>query len=332
MINTVAVIGGSGFVGRATVERLARLGKQVIVLCRNSERAKYLKPMGNVGQITLVAGNALDEAVLDSVIRPADAVVNLVGILAEGGGQRFDELRAQLPERFGALATKHGLQSVVHVSAIGADEQALAHYSQSKGLGERQVTEAFKNATIIRPSILFGPEDKFFNFFAGIARLAPALPLIGGGHTRFQPVYVCDAAEAIVAALSDTSSVGRTYEIGGPETYSFRELMDIMLGVIKRRRLLLPVPFWATAMDGAFIETSLNVLAKFAGTIVPAPPITQDQVRLLRSDNVVSGDMPGLAELGITPTALDVILPTYLARYRRGGSKKDELSASVSRH
>jgi NADH dehydrogenase len=288
--------------------------------------------MGDVGQVIPVAANIRDEASVAAAIAGSDAVINLIGILYERGRQTFDAVHTEGAARIARVATSDGIDRLVHVSAIGADEQALAHYSQSKGLGERQVTEAFKNATIIRPSILFGPEDKFFNFFAGIARLAPALPLIGGGHTRFQPVYVCDAAEAIVAALSDTSSVGRTYEIGGPETYSFRELMDIMLGVIKRRRLLLPVPFWATAMDGAFIETSLNVLAKFAGTIVPAPPITQDQVRLLRSDNVVSGDMPGLAELGITPTALDVILPTYLARYRRGGSKKDELSASVSRH
>lgn len=330
-LGVVTVFGGAGFLGRYVVRALVRKGARVRVVCRRSDEALRCKPMGDVGQVIPVAANIRDEASVAAAIAGSDAVINLIGILYERGRQTFDAVHTEGAARIARVAAGDGIDRLVHVSAIGADEQALAHYSRSKGLGERHVREAFKNATIIRPSILFGPEDKFFNFFAGIARLAPVLPLIGGGHTRFQPVYVCDAAEAIVAALSDTSSVGQTYEIGGPERYSFRELMDIMLGVIKRRRLLLPVPFWATAMEGAFIETTLNVLAIFAGTIVPAPPITQDQVRLLRSDNVVSGDMPGLAELGITPTALDVILPTYLARYRRGGGKKEELSASVSR-
>jgi NADH dehydrogenase len=217
------------------------------------------------------------------------------------------------------------------VSALGADPLADALYARSKGKGEQDVREAFKNATIVRPSVLFGPEDNFFNFFAGIARISPALPLIGGGHTRFQPIYVCDAAEAVVTAITNDDTAGQTYEIGGPKIYSFRELMTVMLGQIERRRLLLPVPFWATAIEGAVIETIMNFLAKIVGSLVPAPPITRDQVRLLRKDNVVSGELPGLSELGIQATALEVILPTYLARYRRGGRKKTNGTPSVSR-
>ena len=313
MINTVAVIGGSGFVGRATVERLARAGKQVIVLCRNSERAKYLKPMGNVGQITLVAGNALDEAVLDSVIRPADAVVNLVGILAEGGGQRFDELQAQLPERIGALATKHGLQSVVHVSAIGADSQSPSNYAKSKAAGEAGLRKAYSPAVILRPSIVFGPRDDFFNRFAAMAMIAPALPLPGGGKMRMQPVYVEDVVGAIMAGLGlgagklAKSPEGKIFELGGPDIFSFRQLMEITLLQIQRRRLLLSVPFFA-----------LSCGAAVAG-LLPNAPITLDQVRLLKRDNVVDKAALTLADLGITATCVDAVLPTYLERYRPGG-------------
>jgi NADH dehydrogenase len=313
MINTVAVIGGSGFVGRATVERLARAGKQVIVLCRNSERAKYLKPMGNVGQITLVAGNALDEAVLESVIRPADAVVNLVGILAEGGGQRFDALQAELPARIGALAAKHDVQSLVHVSAIGADRNSPSHYAKSKAAGEAGLHKAFASAVILRPSIVFGPRDDFFNRFAAMAMIAPALPLPGGGKMRMQPVYVEDVVGAIMAGLGlaggklAKSPEGKIFELGGPDMFSFRQLMEITLLHIQRRRLLLPVPFFA-----------LSCGAAFAG-LLPNAPITLDQVRLLKNDNIVGKKALTLADLGITPTCVDAVLPTYLERYRPGG-------------
>ena len=313
MIKTVAVIGGSGFVGRATVERLARAGKQVIVLCRNSERAKYLKPMGNVGQITLVAGNALDDAVLESVIRPVDAVVNLVGILAEGGGQRFDVLQAELPARIGALATKHDVKSLVHVSAIGADLKSPSHYAKSKAAGEAGLRKAYASAVILRPSIVFGPRDDFFNRFAAMAMIAPALPLPGGGKMRMQPVYVEDVVGAIMAGLGlaggklAKSPEGKIFELGGPDMFSFRQLMEITLLHIQRHRLLLPVPFFA-----------LSCGAAFAG-LLPNAPITLDQVRLLKYDNIVDKEALTLADLSITPTCVDAVLPTYLERYRSGG-------------
>lgn len=330
-LGVVTVFGGAGFLGRYVVRALVRKGARVRVVCRRPDEALRCKPMGDVGQVVPVAANIRDDASVTAAIAGSDAVINLIGILFERGRQDFDAIHAEGAARIARVAASEGVGRLIHISSIGADPQAEANYARTKGQGEQAVREAFKDATILRPSILFGPEDKFFNFFAGIARLVPALPLIGGGHTRFQPVYVCDAAEAIVTALSRTDAVGKTFEIGGPQSYSFRELMEMMLSIIERRRFLIPVPFWLTAIEGAVVETSLNILAKIAGTIVPAPPITQDQVRLLRMDNVASGELPGLAELGITPTGLDVILPTYLARYRRGGSKKEEVSPSISR-
>lgn len=330
-LGVVTVFGGTGFLGRYVVRALVRKGARVRVVCRRSDEALRCKPMGDVGQVVPVAANVRDDTSVASAISGSTAVINLIGILYERGHQTFDAVHAEGAARVARVAAAEGVDRLVHVSAIGADPQAEARYAQSKGTGEQNVRDAFPNATIVRPSILFGPEDSFFNFFAGIARLVPALPLIGGGHTKFQPIYVCDAAEAIVTALGNTSAIGKTYEIGGPKCYSFRELMDVMLGVIERRRLLVPVPFWATAIEGAVIETAMNVLAKIGGTIVPAPPITHDQVRLLRNDNIASGDLPGLNELGISPTALEAILPTYLARYRRGGSKKEDSSPSTAK-
>ena len=230
MINTVTVVGGSGFVGRATVERLARAGKQVIVLCRNSERAKFLKPMGNVGQITVVAGNVLDDAVLAKVIAPSDAVVNLIGILAEVSGQRFDRLQGELPARIGEMAAAHGVKSIVHISAIGASDNSPSYYAKSKAAGEVGLRKVFTSAVILRPSIVFGPRDDFFNRFASLAMTAPALPLPGGGRMLMQPVYVEDVASAIMASIGfgdaklAKSPKGKLYELGGPEIFSFRRI------------------------------------------------------------------------------------------------------------
>ena len=313
MIKTVTVIGGSGFVGRATVERLARLGTRVIVLCRNAERAKFLKPMGGVGQITLVAGNADDEDMLDRAIAPADAVVNLVGILAEGRGQRFDSLQGILPGRIGAAAVRHNLKAVVHVSAIGADAASPSAYARSKAAGETGLKKEFPMAVILRPSIIFGPRDDFFNRFAGMALLAPALPLPGGGKMLMQPVYVEDVAQAIIAglglsdALLKTEPAGKIYEVGGPDVYNFRQLMEMTLDHIERKRALLPVPFVLMSCGAAF------------ASLLPNPPVTLDQLRLLKLDNVVSPKAFGLADLGIIATSAEAVLPTYLDRYRPGG-------------
>ncbi len=318
MINTVAVIGGSGFVGRAVIEKLAQAGKQIIVLCRNSDRAKFLKPMGRIGQITIVAGDALDDAALSRVMAPADAVVNTVGILAESGAQRFDRLQGELPGRIGALAAQYDHQAVVHISAIGADASSASRYAQSKAAGEAGLKAAFPNAVILRPSIVFGPRDSFFNRFATMAQIAPALPLPGGGHMRMQPVYVEDVASAVIAGLGlaglgfagkklKKSPEGCIYELGGPEICSFRQLMELTLKYSQRRRLLIPVPF-----------SALKIGAAVAG-LLPNPPLTTDQLRLLRLDNIVGKGALTLDDLGITATAIDAVVPGYLARYRPGG-------------
>jgi len=311
MINTVAVIGGSGFLGRATVEQLARAGKRVIVLCRNAERAKYLKPMGDVGQITIIAGNAMDAQTLDHVIASADAVVNLVGILAEGGGQRFDTLQGELPGLIGAAATRHGLEALVHVSAIGADADSASRYARSKAAGEAAVKKAYPASVVLRPSVIFGPRDDFFNRFASMAMIAPALPLPGGGGMKMQPVYVDDVARAIVVALgiagSQFSPVGKIYELGGPDIYSFKELMAMTLRHSERRRVLVPVPFRLLAFGAIF------------ASLLPNPPITRDQLKLLKQDNVVAERASGLADLGIVATSVESVLPSYLDRYRPRG-------------
>jgi uncharacterized protein YbjT (DUF2867 family) len=311
MINAVAVIGGSGFLGRATVEQLARAGKRVIVLCRNAERAKYLKPMGDVGQITIIAGNAMDARTLDQVIASADAVVNLVGILAEGGGQRFDKVQGELPGLIGAAATRHRLEALVHVSAIGADAESASRYARSKAAGEAAVKKAYPASVVLRPSVIFGPRDDFFNRFASMAMIAPALPLPGGGGMKMQPVYVDDVARAIVVALGvarpQLSPAGKTYELGGPDIFSFKQLMAMTLRHSERRRALVPVPFGLLSFGAAF-----------AG-LLPNPPITRDQVKLLKQDNVVAKRASGLADFGIVATSVESVLPSYLDRYRPRG-------------
>jgi len=321
MDRTVAVIGGSGFVGRAIVEMLAREGARVIVLCRNAERAKFLKTMGVVGQVTPVAGNALSDEDLERVMATADSVVNLVGILAEGGSQRFSTLQGELPGRIGAVAAKLGMTSVVHVSAIGASADSNSSYARSKAAGEAALHAAFPGAVILRPSIIFGPRDSFFNRFAGLAMLAPGLPLPGGGRMKMQPVYVGDVVDAVAVGLgfrnmpkggktADAgagSVAGGVFELGGTDIFTFRELMEITLDAIGRRRLLVPVPLAAMSL-GAMITG-----------LLPNPPLTMDQVRLLAVDNVVSDDARGLVDLGIAPTSVDAIIPGYLSCFRPGG-------------
>ena len=313
MIQTVAVIGGSGFVGRATIEKLAQAGKQIIVLCRNSDRAKFLKPMGRVGQITIVAGNALDETALEAVLASADAVVNLVGILAESGAQKFNPLQAELPKQIGQIAARHQHQAVVHLSAIGADTESASQYAQTKAFGEAGLKAAFPAAVILRPSVIFGPRDKFFNRFAAMAQIAPALPLPGGGHVQMQPVYVQDVALAILVGLGlggadlKKRPEGRIYELGGPDVFSFRQLMALTLEYSQRRRLLVPVPFAALAVGARVAE------------LLPNPPLTTDQLRLLKLDNVVDKGALTLDDLGIVATCIDAVVPSYMARYRPGG-------------
>ena len=303
----VTVFGGSGFLGRYLVAALAKRGFLVRVAVRRPDEALFLKPAGDVGQITPVAANIRNRRSVEAAVEGAWAAVNLVGLLYEGGRQRFQAVHVDGARSAAAAAHAAGAERFIQVSAIGADPGSSANYARTKALGETAVQESFPGATIVRPSILFGPEDDFFNRFAAMARVLPALPLVGGGHTRFQPAYVADVAQAIVRMLEDPATRGRTYELGGPKAYSFKQLLEIMLKEIGRKRLLLPLPFPLARIEAAFLE------------LLPVPPLTRDQVRLLERDNVVMPGVLGFAELGIRPTAMELVLPTYLARYRPGG-------------
>jgi NADH dehydrogenase len=306
----VTVFGGSGFIGRYVVRRLAREGWQVRVAVRRPDEALFLKTAGHVGQVTPVAANVRDQDSVRAAVAGASAVVNLVGILFQAGPQRFDAVHAQGAGNIAAAAASAGVRALAHVSAIGADPQSAASYGRSKAAGEAAVTRTFPAATIVRPSIVFGPEDSFFNRFARMALLSPVLPLIGGGTTRFQPVYVLDVAEALARAIEDPAAhAGKTYELGGPRIYSFRELMGLMLDEIGRKRCLCSLPFALATLQGAVLQSIPYI----------TPPLTADQVKLLKRDNVVGPQALGFKELGITPTALEPILPTYLDRYRPHG-------------
>lgn len=305
---TATVFGGSGFVGRYTVGELARRGYRVRVAVRRPDRALFLKPLGDVGQITPVTANIRDDASVADALAGADVAINLVGVLYEAGAQRFQAVHDEGAGRIARAAAAAGVERLVHLSAIGAAPEAEAEYARSKAAGEAAMRDAFPGAAIVRPSIVFGVEDDFLNRFAWIARLAPALPLIGGGATRFQPVYVGDVADGIARILDDAGTAGTTYEFGGPEILSFRELMQYLLAQIGRRRLLLPVPGALAMLPARIMELS------------PLPPLlTRDQIRMLAVDNVAGPDAPGLAALGIAATPLDAVAPGYLARYRRAG-------------
>lgn len=303
----VTIFGGSGFLGRHIVRALANEGWRVRVAVRRPNTAHFLRPMGRVGQVQLLKTNVLDEAAVDAAVRGADAVINLVGILSQSGSQRFEALHTQAADRIAKAAAAHGVARVLHVSALGASANSPSIYARSKAEGEARVRDAFPQATIFRPSILFGPEDDFFNRFAWLARLSPVLPLIGGGHTRFQPVYVGDVARAALQVLSDPSTAGKTYELGGPEIMTMKQVMQLVLKQAHRRRLLLPVPFALARIQSAVLG------------LLPKPLLTLDQVRLLESDNVVSEGALTLRDLGIIPEAAEAILPTYLWRFRKTG-------------
>ena len=304
---TIAVIGGTGFVGRAIVEKLAATGARILILARNTERAKSLKVFGAVGQICAVAGNALNDDDLARIIEPADMVVNLIGILAPSGRQKFETLQAELPGRIGKMATMKGVKNIVHISAIGASLKSPSLYARTKAEGERALLRQFPSAVVLRPSVIFGPGDGLFARFGQMAMLAPALPLVGGGRNRMQPVYVGDVADSVVVALTGKATHGQIYQLGGPQIYSFAELMRFVLNATERRRMLVSVPF------------SLMAIPAFFAGLLPNPPVTSDQLKLLKTDNICAKSALGLAELGITPTAIEAIVPEYLAAFRPGG-------------
>ena len=299
----VTVFGGAGFIGRYVVQRLAEQGAIIRVPSRHTARALFLKPLGGVGQINVEAWNPSAASEVERLLTGADIAVNLVGILFESRSGDFERLQARFPGEVGAAAARLGLERVVHLSAIGADPNSKAAYGRTKAAGEAALQASFPQATILRPSIVFGPEDNFFNRFARMSQLSPVLPLIGGGRTRFQPVYVGDVADAVVAALGRPETAGRTYELGGPAIYSFKELLAYLLRVTGRRRLLVNLPFGLASLQAKLLQ------------FLPEPPLTPDQVVMLERDNVVSAGAAGLAELGLQPTPLEVIVPQYLKTY-----------------
>ncbi len=301
------VFGATGFIGRYVVQALAQAGWRVRVATRDPGRALFLRPYGVVGQVTPHFANIRDDATVAAAVDGADLVVNLVGILFEGGRQKMSAVHDEGAGRVARAAAAAGVGRLVHVSAIGADAGSPSVYARTKAAGEAAVRAAFPAATILRPSIVFGAEDAFFNRFAAMAGMSPALPLIGGGKTRFQPVYVGDVRDAVIAAAEREDVAGRVFELGGPGVYSFRELMALTLEFSGRRRALVTVP-WGVA----------RLQARVAG-LLPNPPLTADQVTLLARDNVVGADAATLADLGIEASALEAIVPTYLARFRPGG-------------
>lgn len=303
------VFGGSGFVGRYIVKRLAQRGYIVRVGVRDPDRANFLKPMGNLGQIVPMAASVRDDASVAALVAGAEVVVNCVGILYETGSQTFQALHAEAPGRIGRAAAAAGARHVVHVSAIGADAASPSIYARTKAEGEAALRAAFPAAVVLRPSIVFGPEDDFFNQFAALAQVLPALPLFGGGTTRFQPVYVGDVADAAMAALNRAEAAGNTYELGGPRIYTFREILEFILRTTGRKRFLISIPYSVGAVQARLFE------------LLPKPLLTRDQLILLQRDNVVSPGALTLADLGITPKAVEAIVPTYLARFRRGGPR-----------
>src|SRR5437899_31771 len=307
----VTVFGGSGFLGRSVVRALAKRDYRIRVAVRRPELAGHLQPLGRVGQIHAVQANLRYPASVEAAMRDSDVAINLVGILAEGGAQSFDAVQARGAATVAKAASAVGAQ-MVHVSAIGADENSLSGYGRSKAAGEKAVLAAVPSATIFRPSVVFGPEDQFTNRFAALARISPVLPLIGGGVTKMQPVYVGDVATAVADAVDGKTKPGATYEVGGPEVLTMREIMELILAITERRRMLISLPFGLAKLQALFLQFAPGALK-----------LTPDQVVLLRTDNVVSRAAKAagltLEGLGIAADSLEAIAPQYLWRFRKAG-------------
>jgi uncharacterized protein YbjT (DUF2867 family) len=307
----VTVFGGSGFLGRNVVRALCKRDYRVRVAVRRPELAGHLQPLGRVGQIHAVQANVRYPASVEAAMRDSHVAINLVGILAKSGAQTFDAVQARGAETIAKVAAAAGA-GMVHVSAIGANDRSSSQYARTKAAGEKAVLAALPSATIMRPSVLFGPEDQFTNRFAGLARLSPALPLIGGGATRMQPVYVGDVATAIADAVDGKAKAGATYELGGPEVLTMREIMETILEITDRDRMLVSLPFGLARLQSVFLQFAPGALK-----------LTPDQVELLRGDNVVSQAAKSagltLEGLGITPDSMEAVAPNYLWRFRPAG-------------
>jgi uncharacterized protein YbjT (DUF2867 family) len=310
--SVATVFGGSGFIGRYIVKRLTHKGFVVRVAVRDTERALFLKPMGAVGQVVPLYASLTNQATVHRAVDGADLVVNTVGILAEQRSGDFQRIHSEGAGLVAKLSAEAGVARLVHISAIGANPNAASRYAASKGVGEALVREAFPGATILRPSLVFGPEDHLFNRFAGMARLLPFMPVICG-DTQFQPVYVGDVADAVMAALGRSDTAGATYELGGPQVWRFRELLAYVLKETGRRRPMVDIPMGLARIQARVME------------MVPGKPLTRDQLLMLASDNIVGPDMPGLKELGVVPTPVELVVPTYLRRFQPGGGRRPVL-------
>lgn len=315
----VTVFGGSGFIGTYLVQKLARAGYRVRVAVRRPDLAGHVRPLGAVGQVQPIQANLRYPDSVRRAVEGADIVVNLTGVLAEAGKQKFRAVHTMGAKTVAEAAAQAGVSTLVHMSALGADKEAASAYARSKALGEEEVMKAFPKAVIVRPSIVFGPDDGFFNLFGTMARLSPVLPLIGG-DTKFQPVYVGDVAEALFRAATGQVKTGQTYELGGPETETMKQLLQRLLKVIGRKRILLPIPFGLASLMGSVLG------------LLPWKILTRDQVTQLQSDNVVSSQAVrqkrDIDAFGIEPAAMDAILPTYLWRFRKHGQFETKKTGS----
>lgn len=306
-MRTVTIFGGSGFIGRYLVQKFADKGDLIRVVIRNPIAANFLKPLGEVGQITPVQASILSSESIERAIQGADVVINLVGILYEKGTQTFEALHVEGARLIAKKSSEIGVQTLLHMSALGAHLKSRSRYASTKAKGEEAVLTHFPDATIFRPSVVFGPEDAFLNRFAEMALISPILPLIGGGRTRFQPIYVGDVAEGLLKASYKKEAQGKTYELGGPTIYTFKELMEYLLRTTHRKRVLLPIPFCIAKMMATFTQ------------LLPKPPLTPDQVELLKTDNVVSHQALTAEDLRIRVQAMEAVAPLYLSRYSSKG-------------
>ena len=303
----VGIFGAGGFLGKHLMRRLTRLDYRIKVGTRSPYLKGYLKPLGNPGQIELFKTNIFDPADVKEVLTNCDLVINLVGILYETKKQKFQQIHSQFPSLLSEMCNELGVKKIVHISALGVKENHKSQYMHSKLQGENNIQNIFKKSIILRPSVIFGPDDKFFNTFASLAQFSPAIPLIGGGKTKFAPIYVENVANAIVKVLELNNTEPKIYELGGPKNYSFKELMEILLIEIKKKRFLIPIPFSVAKFQSYFLQ------------MLPNPLLTPDQVEILKYNNIVSGDYPTLKDLGITGTPIQSILPKYIYRFRAGG-------------
>lgn len=303
------VFGGSGFIGRYVVKRLALQGFIVRVPSRDPEGALFLKPMGAVGQIVPLYASVTNEATVQRAVEGAEVVVNLVGVLTESGAASFQAIHTQGSERIARLSAATGVSRLIQISAIGADPNSPSRYASTKGKAEQAVLAAFPGATILRPSLVFGPEDRFFNRFAEIARISPVMPVIAG-ESKMQPVFVGDVADAVMAALASSATRGAVFELGGPRVWTFREILTFVLKTTQRHRKLIDIPIGIARIQAAVLQ------------YLPSKPLTPDQLLMLTKDNVVAEGALGLSDLGIAPTSVELVVPAYLSRFQPGGGRR----------